>query len=141
MEEQIQKYIGTQPIERQSILAVMHAVILEEDKTVSAVVGQMMGKDMIIYKSKGLMKYGLGSLKSYMTFHVMPIYGSKTLFLKYKALLRKANFQKGCINFEGAEQMPIAILREMITDCSKIDLQKIREDFLKQKEKKTHAKG
>jgi hypothetical protein len=141
MEEKIREFIYTLPLERQNILSCMHAIILEEDKTVSAEVGRMMGKEMIIYKGKGLMKYGLGSVKNYMTLHALPIYGSKTLFSKYKTLLEKANFQKGCINFDSQENMPLNILREMITDCSKIDLLKIREDYLMQKKTKVKSKG
>src|SRR5580658_688617 len=116
MEENIREFIATLPLVRQTLLSCMDAIILEEDKTVSAEIGRMMGKEMIIYKGKGLMKYGLGSGKHYMTLHALPIYGSKTLFSKYKALLDKANFQKGCINFDSLENMPLNIQREMIAD-------------------------
>jgi len=92
-----------------------------------------MGKEMIVYKGNGLMKYGLASVKNYMSLHVMPIYGSIKLHSKYKALLNKANFQKGCINFDNEDKMPLDIVQQLIVDCSLLDLAKIKENFLKQK--------
>jgi Domain of unknown function (DU1801) len=132
----IEHYILTQPAERQSILTRIHNIIVEKDKSVKAAVEQMMGKEMIVYKCKGLMKYGLAGVKNYMSLHVMPVYGSKTLHAKYKALLHKANFQKGCINFNSEDEMPVNIVRELIADCSAIDLLKIKEDYLRSKKAK-----
>jgi len=80
-----------------------------------------------------MMKYALSGVIKYMSLHVLPIYGAPVLHDKYKTLLDKANFQKGCINFENAEQMPLDKVKQLITDCAKIDLVKIREDYLKKK--------
>ena len=83
------------------------------------------------------MKYGLASVKNYMSLHILPIYGSTILHSKYKALLHKANFQKGCINFINESDMPINIIKALIVDCSNIDLLKMKEEYLKsQKAKK-----
>jgi len=86
MDQKIKNYIKAQPAERQSVLAEIHAIILDKDKTAIAEISPMMGKEMIIYKANGSMKYGLASVKNYMSFHVLPIYGSKSLYEKYKAL-------------------------------------------------------
>ena len=48
-------------------------------------------------------------------------------------LLPLANFQKGCINFNNKNEMPIEIVRELIIDCSSFDLAKMREEYLKSK--------
>jgi Domain of unknown function (DU1801) len=136
METKVGQYISNQLSDRQSIMTAIHSIIVQEDKTVVPVVESMMGKEMIVYKGKGIMKYGLAGVKNYMSLHVMPIYGSKTLFAKYKALLHKANFQKGCINFRSADEMPLDLIRQLFIDCSKIDLLKIREDYLKEKKSK-----
>jgi hypothetical protein len=93
----------------------------------------MMGKEMIVYKTSGIFKYGLSSVKKYMSLHVMPIYGSSVLYAKYKNLLQSANFQKGCINFKNAEEMPLEIVKQLIKDCSTIDLFKIKEAYIKSK--------
>lgn len=132
----ITNYIASQPAERQAILTKIHAIICKEDTTVTAAIEPMMGKEMIIYKSRGMMKYGLSSVKNYMSLHALPVYGSPTLHQKYEALLPEATFQKGCINFSSAEEMPEKIVRQLIADCSKIDLVKIREEYLKSKKAK-----
>jgi hypothetical protein len=66
-------YITSQPENRQKILSDIHRVILENDKSVIASVELMMGKEMILYKGKGVMKYGLASVKNYISLHLMPI--------------------------------------------------------------------
>ncbi len=87
---------------------------------------------MIIYK-KGMMKYGLSSMKDYMSLHVLPMYMNPPIYNKYKEQLSEAAFQKGCINFSSAEQMPPAIVAKLITDCAAIDLEKIREQLLNER--------
>lgn len=141
MDDKVNHYILSQPSDRQGILTEIHLIIVQEDKTVVPVVEPMMGKEMIVYKGKGFMKYGLSSVKNYLSLHVLPMYGSTALSAKYKPLLPKATFQKGCINFDTAEQMPLAIVKQLFADCSKIDLLKIREDYLRKKKLKGQAKG
>ncbi len=128
---EIKEYISNQSLERQIILTNIHEIIIGNDKSVRAEVGSMMGKVMIVYKGKGVMKYGLSSVKNYMSLHAMPLYVSSVLHAKYKALLHKANFQKGCINFINEADMPLDMVKELIIDCSNIDLLKIREEYLK----------
>lgn len=136
MDTKINEYIVKQSADRQAILNSIHSIIIEKDKIVVATIEPMMGKEMIMYKAKGMMKYALSSVKNYMSLHCLPMYGSPTLFNKYKALLPGANFQKGCINFTTAEQMPSNIIKQLFTECSSIDLVKMREEYLKQKKEK-----
>lgn len=133
MNMEIEVYITRQPADRQKILSNIHTTIIENDKSVIAKVESMMGKEMIVYKGKGVIKYGLASVKHYISLHLMPIYGSKTLHAKYRTLLPLANFQKGCINFTNENEMPIEIVQELIIDCSSFDLAKMREEYLKSK--------
>jgi hypothetical protein len=125
------EFISNQPPERQQLLTGIHETIIASDKTVKPVVEPMMGKEMIIYNAPGIFKYGLSSVKKYMSLHVLPIYGSPTLYSKYKALLPAANFQKGCINFNNEKDLPLKIVKQLIRDCSTIDLLKIREEQLR----------
>ena len=127
----ISKFISNQPPERQKFLKEIHEIIIQGDKSVTAEVGLMMGKEMIVYKTPGIFKYGLSSVKNYMSLHAMPIYGSPVLYSRYKNILQKAKFQKGCINFINEEDMPLDIVTQLIKDCSKIDLLKIKEDYIK----------
>ena len=137
MDAKVEQYILKQAPDRHSILSEIHTLIVNGDKTVVPVIEPMMGKEMIVYKAKGMMKYALASVKNYMSVHVLPIYGSATLYAKYKARLSNASFQKGCINFNSADEMPADIVRQLFEDCSEIDLQKIREEYLKQKKAKS----
>ena len=89
-------YIKEQLPERQQLLQKLHAIIVSGDKTIAPMVEPMMGKEMILYKAKGMMKYGLSSVTKYMSLHVLPMYMSPKIYDKYKALLPKAAFQKGC---------------------------------------------
>ena len=93
----------------------------------------MMGKEMIVYKANNSMKYALSSVSKHISLHLLPMYGSPTLWAKYRALLPKAAFQKGCINFKTADEMPMEIVTQLIADCAPIDLLKIREEYLQKK--------
>ena len=132
----IPEFIANQPEERQALLSQLHEIIIQKDKTVTPVIAPMMGKDMIIYNAPGTFKYGLASVKKYMSLHVLPMYGSPVIYEKYKGLLKEASFQKGCINFSSKDEMPLKIVKELIAECSKIDLRALREEYLKSKSKK-----
>jgi hypothetical protein len=133
----ITEFISNQSKERQELLSQLHEIIIQNDKTVTPIIAPMMGKEMIIYNAPGTFKYGLSSVKNYMSLHVLPMYGSTILYEKYKRLLKDANFQKGCINFNNKDEMPVKIVKDLIADCSKIDLRALRENYLKSKTKKT----
>ncbi len=135
MQNAIENYIAMQPDGRQRIMDEIHSIIVNNDATVTPVVEKMMGKEMIIYKEKSMMKYALASVKNYMSLHVLPMYVSKTIFEKYQQLLPQASFQKGCINFESAEAMALDVVASLIEDCSAVDLSKIRENYEKNKPK------
>jgi hypothetical protein len=114
----------------------LHEAIIKNAPSVEPVVGTMMGKEMILYNDRGSFKYGLAAPKDYMSLHVLPMYMNVPLHSKYVALLPKANFQKGCINFKNAEEMPVEIAARLISDCAPIDLIKMRQDYLDSKKKK-----
>ena len=130
---EIEQFISNQAPERQNILTQLHQLIIDNDAAATAGIEVMMRMEMIIYKVNGTMKYGLASGKKHMSLHLLPIYMRPTLNEKYEALLPKTSFQKGCINFISEDEMPLDIVKELIIDSSKVDLLKIREDYLKSK--------
>jgi hypothetical protein len=136
----VDDYLEKQEESRRPLLRALHQTILEKDPTVIATIGLMMGKEMIIYNHRGSFKYGLASVKDYMSLHVLPIYGSPPLHGKYAALLPDAKLQKGCINFRNEEEMPLAVAEQLFTDCSPIDLIAIRQAYLDSKKKPKAAK-
>jgi hypothetical protein len=132
----ISEFISTQPEERQDLLSQLHEIIIQNDNTVTPVIAPMMGKEIIIYNAPGSFKYGLASVKNYMSLHVLPMYGSTVIYEKYRVLLKDAMFQKGCINFKNKDEMPLDIIKNLIADCSKIDLRALRDKYLESKAKK-----
>lgn len=131
----VSSFLSGLETERKKLLTAIHHIIVDGDKSVVGEVGLMMGKEMILYKAKGIFKYGLSGVKAYMSLHAMPIYGDSKLHAKYEQLLNKARFQKGCINFKNAEEMPLDIVKQFIQDCAKIDLAAMMEDFKKNRGK------
>ena len=131
----IAEHLSQQEPSRQPLLRVLHDAIIANDPTVTATVGSMMGKEMILYNCNTF-KYGLASTKDYMSLHCLPIYMNTPLHAKYETLLPKAKFQKGCINFKNETEIPLDVAAQLIADCAKIDLLAIREKYLAGKKKK-----
>jgi hypothetical protein len=136
MEAAITTHLQQQPPERQNLLTAIHNLVIKNDPSVEAVVGSMMGKEMILYNDRGSFKYGLGNGKDHLSFHCLPIYMDAALHGKYLALLPKAKVQKGCINFKNEIEMPLDVFTGLITDCAPIDLIAIRQQQLDAKKKK-----
>jgi hypothetical protein len=116
---------------RKEAISSIHKIILKTNKGLIAEVADMMGKQMLIYKNRGFFTYALSSVKSHMSLHLMPIYGSPALHEKYAKLLQQAKFQKGCINFKKAEEMPLKMVEQLMIECSKVDMEVLMEKFKK----------
>jgi hypothetical protein len=127
------EYLSMQEPQRSKLLEAIHEIIIESDKTVVVKVNLMSKIHMIQYFAAGIFKYGLANTRNYMSLHLMPIYGVEKLHTKYRELLPRAKFQKGCINFKSADEMPLDIVRQLLEDCAKIDLMTIMADLKKGK--------
>jgi hypothetical protein len=121
----VNEYLSKQEPERKELLSSIHELILKTNKKVKPEVGKMMGGDMIQYKINTTFAYGLAGQKNHMTLHLLPMYMHKPIHEKYSGLFKKAAFQKGCINFKNADEMPLDITAQLLTDCAKIDLEAI----------------
>ena len=131
----VEKFIVDQQPENAKLMAALHNIILSQDN-VSASVGSMMGKEMILYTDEGMFKYGLANVKNYLSLHLLPMYMNPVILERYKALLPQAKFQKGCINFNNEKEMPPTIVSKLIKDCSKVDLLAIKNKYQQTKKKK-----
>lgn len=129
----IAEHISTASAERQATLIAFHEVILANDPSVIAVIKPMMGKEMILYEERCYMKYGLASAKAYLSLHCLPMYMNPAIHSKYPAMLPVAKFQKGCINFTDESEFPLAVLAELIKECSAINLAEMLENRKKKK--------
>lgn len=115
-------YILNQGPDRQQLLAEIHSIITNADGAVVPVVGSMMGKEMILYQQRGVFKYGLASVKQYISLHIMPIYMDKALHAKYADLLPNAEFQKGCINVKSEAEVSLPVLKQLYVECATVDI-------------------
>ncbi len=116
------EYLASLEPEEKKLLTAIHKIILKTNPKVVAEVAPMMGKEMIQYKMKNYFVYGLVSTKNHMSLHAMPMYGCKPIHEKFSKLLKKAKFQKGCINFKNEAEMPLDITEEFMTACAEIDM-------------------
>ena len=121
------QYLDTLPSDRKEVISKLRELILKSDPLVREVVGGMMGKEMLVYMQGDVFKYALSSVKQHMSFHSMVMYGSSTRFggsglrEAYEKLLPKAKFQKGCINFKNAMQMPLDIAEKFVKEMAKVE--------------------
>ena len=115
----VTEFLNSQETERKKILTAIHKIIAESHPKLKPRMGDMMGKEMIIYEIDGAFTYALASVKDYMSLHNIIMYGHAPLYAKYSKLLSKAKFQKGCINFKNAEQMPMDIVKEFMQESAK----------------------
>jgi hypothetical protein len=115
----IAEYLNAQEPERKKLLTNIHKIILETNSRVKPRIGEMMGKEMIMYEIDGAFTYALASVKSHMSLHNIIMYGHAPLYSKYSELFSKAKFQKGCINFKNEEQMPLDIVKQFMADSAK----------------------
>jgi hypothetical protein len=137
------EYLAKLPREEKELLTAIHEIILKTNPKVTAEVAPMMRQEMIQYKilPKGIIAgtapkatsryfvYGLASTKNYMSLHLMPMYAHKPMHEKYSKLLKKAKFQKGCINFKNADEMPLDIAEQLMADCAKIDWEAVMKKY------------
>lgn len=128
----ITEFISDAPAERQAFLTTLHEAIIANDPTIIPVIKLMMGKEMILYEERGVMKYGLASAKAYMSLHCLPMYMNPALHQQFEKLLPDAKFQKGCINFKDESEMAAAALATLIAACSGISI----ADMLEKRKRK-----
>ena len=105
--------------DRKGVISSMHKIVTENHPNLKSRIGEMMGKEMILYEYDGAFMYALASVKSHMSFHNIIMYGHAPLYAKYSKLLNKAKFQKGCVNFNNQEQVPLNVFKEFIADSVK----------------------
>jgi hypothetical protein len=121
------EYLDSLPEDRKVIISKLRQLILKSDPLVKEVVAGMMGREMLMYMQGDFMKYALSSVKQHMSFHSMVMYGSSERFgggglrEKYEKLLPKAKFQKGCVNFKDAIQIPLDITEKFVKEMAKAE--------------------
>lgn len=57
----------------------------------------------------------LANRKNYISLHLLPIYLYPELRAKFDAAAKKPKSGKGCVNFKRAEDLPLAVIAEIIS--------------------------
>jgi hypothetical protein len=112
------QYIDSLPEDRREVIVKLRELILKSDPLVKEVVAGMMGREMLMYMQGDFMKYALSNVKNHISFHSMVMYGTKGMAEKFAKHLPKAKFQKGCVNFKDALQMPLHIAEKFIKEMA-----------------------
>lgn len=129
------EYLAGLPADRKELLTAIHNTLLDVNMRVKPVLGGMMAREMIQYKINDVFMYALHAGKNHNSLHMLPMYGSPEIRTKYSKLLNKVKFQKGCINFTKAEQMPMNVVKNLLKDCLKGE-QRIIDYYLAKNKKK-----
>lgn len=121
------QFIDSLPEDRKEVISKLRELILKSDPLVKEVVAGMMGRDSLIFLQGDMMKYALSSVKEHMSFHSMVMYGSSIRFgtgdlrERFEKLLPKAKFQKGCVNFKNAMQLPLDVAEKFIAEMARAE--------------------
>ncbi|MBS1492951.1 MAG: TfoX/Sxy family protein [Bacteroidetes bacterium] len=118
------------------VLEKLGKIISKNDKNVKMGEGKIMGTKGFVFNQLGVFKYGVAKTKSGYTFHSMAIYANPELYADLKSKLKKAKFQKGCVNFKSLEDFPLSVFDKHMIKAAKFDYSKVIEHYNKVKKKK-----
>jgi hypothetical protein len=122
----VEEYLALLPAERQAALRVVREVIL---KNLPKGYEEAMSAGMIAYQvplailprtynGQPLWYAALASEKSYMTVHLMTVYGDKRTEMwlreRFKAAGKKLDMGKACVHFRKLDDLPLEVIGEAI---------------------------
>ena len=103
------------------ILNKLKKIILKYDKNVEAKEGKIMGTNGTVFNQEEVFKYALAKTKTGYSFHSLAMYANPDLYSDFKSKMKKAKFQKGCVNFKSLEDFPAEIFEEHMKKSAKAD--------------------
>lgn len=104
------------------VLEKLRKIILKNDKTIKQGTGGVMGNtNGFVFTQEDVFKYGLTKTKTGYSFHSMAMYANPVLYNEFKSKMKKAKFQKGCVNFKSLEDFPADVFEEHIKKSAKAD--------------------
>jgi len=115
------------------ILSELKKIIEKNDKAVKGGKGKIMGTEGYGFSEDGVFKYALAKTKAGYSFHSMAIYANPDLHADFKSKLKKAKFQKGCVNFKSLEDFPLNVFEEHMKKSAKVDFSPVIEHYKKKK--------
>jgi len=91
------------------------------DKTVNSTIGEVMGKEGLIFNQDGVFKYGLVKTQKHYTFHSMVMYAFPDTIEEFKASSKGIKFQKGCFNFSSPDKIDLHLFEALMEKSAKKD--------------------
>ena len=122
----VEEYLGQLPADRQKALRAVREVILknlpkgyEEAMSAGLIAYQVpLARLPKTYNGQPLWYAALASTKSYMTVHLVTVYGDKPtedwFRARFKASGKKLNMGKACVHFRRLEDLPLDVIGEAI---------------------------
>ncbi|MDN3203343.1 hypothetical protein [Algoriphagus sediminis] len=99
------------------------------DKTVNSTVGDVMGKEGLVFNQDGVFKYGLVKTQKHYTFHSMVMYAFPDTIEEFKAGSKGIKFQKGCFNFSSADRLDLDLFEAFIEKSAEKDFTPIVKKY------------
>lgn len=104
------------------VLEKLRKIILKSDKTIKQGTGGVMGNENgFVFTQEDVFKYGVTKTKAGYSFHSMAMYANPVLYSDFKSKMKKAKFQKGCVNFKTLEDFPAETFEEHMKKSAKAD--------------------
>lgn len=104
------------------VLEKLRKIILKNDKTIQQGTGGVMGStNGFVFTQDDVFKYGVTKTKTGYSFHSMAMYANPVLRADLILKMKKAKFQKGCVNFKSLEDFPADVFEEHIKKSAKAD--------------------
>jgi len=130
----IETYLSSLSEEERQLINTFRKIISENDPLVSEAFGKFMSSEnAFCYNEQGVFKYGIVLTKKHLSFHSLVMYMHPELMTALKAELPRAKFQKGCVNFNQANDFPAPVLAAHIQASAKIDFSPVIERYHKKK--------
>ena len=116
------------------VLEKLRKIILKNDKTIKQGTGGVMGNtNGFIFTQEGVFKYGVTKTKTGYSFHSMAMYANPDLRSDLISKMKKAKFQKGCVNFKSFEDFPAEVFEEHMKKSAKADFLMVINHYMQKK--------
>jgi hypothetical protein len=118
----VEKYLSElEPLQKANVLEIRKLIQKNSPGLTEKVSDGKWLKGLIVYTTaEGHFVYALGPRSRGRTsFHMMPYYGSLALQKKYGSTLKKFLSGKSCILFKRSDDLPLAVIKEIIRSGTK----------------------
>jgi hypothetical protein len=116
-----EQYLDALPAERRAEVERVWGMVREH---VPGGYAEEIGAKFLSFKAGDDWLVALANQKNYISLYLMPLYVFPAMKAKFDAAVAahgKVKCGKSCINFKRAEELPLAVIGEIIADCDAAD--------------------